>query len=180
MSQGIPYRFIRPRAVLEDAKEVSIMHTHSDDLKPLVPPSAIDMALAGDASRLLARYARPARKNAVRVQFLENGASGEIQLPAMAVRLLLNILNDMAKGNAVTVIPVHAELTTQQAADFLNVSRPFFVGLLEKGDIKYKKVGTHRRVRFEDILAYKKKIEIEQDQALKNLAAEAQELDMGY
>lgn len=156
------------------------MRPHRDDLTPVFPPSAIDMALAGDASRLLARYAQQTRKNAVKVQFLENGTSGEIQLPAMAVRLLLNILNDMAKGNAVTVIPVHAELTTQQAADFLNISRPFFVGLLEKGDIKYKKVGTHRRVRFEDILAYKKKVESEQDEALKELAAEAQELNMGY
>ncbi|MFA6279454.1 MAG: excisionase family DNA-binding protein [Bdellovibrionales bacterium] len=128
----------------------------------------------------MARYARPAGKDAVKVQFLENGKSGEIALPAVAVRLLLNILNDMAKGSAVTVIPVHAELTTQQAADFLNVSRPFFVGLLEKGDIKYKKVGTHRRVRFEDILSYKKKIESEQDEALKELATEAQELNMGY
>lgn len=156
------------------------MRTHSDDLTPLIPPSAIDISLAENASRLLARYAQPSGKSAVKIQFLDNGKSGEIALPTTAVRLLLNILNDMAKGNPVQVIPVNAEFTTQQAADFLNVSRPFFVGLLEKGELKYKKVGTHRRVCFKDLLAYKKKIEREQDEALKELAADAQELDMGY
>jgi len=156
------------------------MHTHSDNMMHPVPPSAMDVALAEEASRMVARYAKPGKRGDVRVQFVEDGKSSEIALPAIAVRLLLDILNDMAQGNAVTVIPVHAELTTQQAADFLNVSRPFFVSLLEKGSIKYKKVGTHRRVRFEDILAYKKKSENEQDEALKKLAAEAQELDMGY
>ncbi|HBM90783.1 MAG TPA: DNA-binding protein [Rhodospirillaceae bacterium] len=155
------------------------MRTHSDDLTPLIPPSAIDMTMAEEASRLVARYVNQTG-SAIKVQFRENGKSVEIALPPLVVRLLFDILKDMAKGKPVTVIPVDMDLTTQQAAEFLNVSRPFFVGLLEKGALKYKKVGTHRRICVSDLLAYKKKIEAEQDEAMKELAQQAQELNMGY
>jgi excisionase family DNA binding protein len=86
----------------------------------------------------------------------------------------------MAQRNAVTLIPVHAELTTQQAAELLNVSRPFVIKLIEDKVLPCKMVGTHRRVLFSDLMQYKQTIDAERLKVLEELAAQAQELGMGY
>ena len=112
--------------------------------------------------------------------FDDKGVSHAVRLPVSALRLLVDVLTEIGEGNAVSVIPIHAELTTQDAADVLNVSRPFLVQLLEKGDMPFHKIGTHRRVRYQDVIAYKKRIDAERRKALDELAAQAQELGMGY
>ena len=86
----------------------------------------------------------------------------------------------MAAGQGMTLIPETAELTTVQAAEILNVSRPFLVKLLEEGKIPHRKVGRHRRVRMEDVMNYKNAIDQEREKVLDQLVREAQEQDMGY
>jgi len=110
----------------------------------------------------------------------EKKVTQKLLLPATAIRLLLDLLTEMAAGNAITLIPVHAQLTTQQAADVLNVSRPFLVSLLEQGKIPHVKVGTHRRILFEDLMRYKKDIDRERQKALDELVRESEKLNIGY
>lgn len=104
----------------------------------------------------------------------------ELVLPKAATRLLAHLLTEMGQGHAVTLIPVHAELTTQQAADFLNISRPHLIHLLEKEEIRFHKVGTHRRIKFADLETYKKSFEDKARASMDELVRQAQELEMGY
>ena len=106
-------------------------------------------------------------------------ASGPVHF-AHAGWALVDILAELADGNAVKVVPVHAELTTQEAADLLNVSRPHFVKLLEDGVLAFHRTGKHRRVRFADLMQYKEARERASEQAMAELAQQSQELGMGY
>ncbi len=147
--------------------------------KDAIEPTEHERRLAEESSRRIAPHIQ--KPDSLRMQILEEDRSSEtLQIPAPALRLLYRILAEMANGNAVTLIPIHAELTTQQAADFLNVSRPFLVKLLKEGEIPCRMVGTHRRVRFRDLMDYKKRIDAERREILRELAEQAQELNMGY
>jgi excisionase family DNA binding protein len=102
----------------------------------------------------------------------------EARLPRALYAILKLVVHEMAVGNAVTVAPVQAVLTTQQAAELLNTSRPFLVGLLEKGDIPFHYVGSHRRVNLRDVLDYKQRRSQKRKRALAEMANEAQLLSV--
>ena len=151
------------------------------EIQEAVPPTAADAQLALESSRRLTKFLAAKPKKLLRVRIEpENEPEESISIPVTAFRLLNSILTEMAKGNAVTLIPVHAELTTQQAAQTLNVSRPFLIEQLEKGVIPYRKVGTHRRVMFKDLMEYKQTMDHNRLYALGELSAIDQELGLGY
>ena len=142
-------------------------------------PSKKDTSLAAQSSRILATDVKSTQNPSI--QILIDGKSKEsVTLPASALRLLVDILVQMAEGNAVSVIPIRAELTTQEAAELLNVSRPHLVSLVESNEIPYRKVGSHRRILAKDVLAYKAKIDEERLKTLAELSEQAQKLKMGY
>jgi excisionase family DNA binding protein len=153
----------------------TLIHEH---IGPITPTEE-EAALARESSRRLAELLDAAEGFRVR----PSGAGksgGDVVLPLPAVRLLAEILDQMAQGNAVTLIPTHAELTTQQAADLLNVSRPFLIKLIDQRKLPCRKVGKHRRIRLRDVLRFKQQSDRERQAALRELAAEGQDLDMGY
>lgn len=110
----------------------------------------------------------------------EAGQDKPLELPAGAVALLMEILQAIAAGRGVTLIPENAELTSLQAAEVLNVSRPFLIKLLDDNVLPHRKVGKHRRIRLEDVMAYRSKIDRDREAVLDQLAREAQEMGMGY
>ena len=103
-----------------------------------------------------------------------------LRIPKKALILLLDILNNMAEGKSITLIPSDTELSTQQAADMLHVSRPHLVKLLEDGHIPFKKVGAHRRIELRDLLKYEEKLKEDRNANLLFLAKQAQDLNLGY
>jgi len=144
----------------------------------MVMPTEDDIRLAKEGSRTLSPFISDQETPSLRVT--DSKKSAEIVLPQEVFKLLISVLAEIGRGNAVTVMPVEAELTTQQAADILNVSRPYLITLLDEGQIPYRKVGTRRRVKLIDVLAYKRRIDEARMKVLEELTAEAQELDMGY
>jgi excisionase family DNA binding protein len=144
-----------------------------DLLTPTLPTES-DASLAKKTSRLLAPRVRSSAPLSFRV--LDTAKGETLRIPAAAAKMLVRILEEMARGNAVTLIPVHAELTTQEAADLLTISRPSLIQLLDEGKIEYRKVGTHRRVRFESLMNYKRKADAARRAALAELAAYDQEI----
>jgi len=141
-----------------------------------LPPSEHDAAIARISSQLLSRYAQANESLEVKIANSESS----IKLPCAAVALLMEILNAMAAGQGVTIMPENAELTTVQAAEVLNVSRPFLIKLLEENKIPYRKVGSHRRILMGDIMRYKAQNIRQREAVLEQLVEDAQKHNMGY
>jgi excisionase family DNA binding protein len=146
-------------------------------IEPVIPTKK-DAKLAEESSRTLVSYLKSTTIHSFQIE--QKGKSRKVEFPESALRLLVGILNQMALGNAVTLIPVHTELTTQEAADLLNVSRPYLVNLLEEGKIPFRKVGARRRILVHDLMKYKNDIENKRLDVLEQLAEEAQKNNMGY
>ncbi len=144
--------------------------------EPMLPTSD-EALLALESSRTLARFLDD---DALNLRIMEDPAtSADIKIPASVARLLLDILTQMAEGNAVTLVPYHAELTTQQCADLLNVSRKHFVDkVLEPGLVPHRMVGTHRRVRFDDLMAFKRKDDADRQSKLDELTSLGEEMGL--
>jgi excisionase family DNA binding protein len=157
------------------------MAVSSRKSSPILPKSH-DIHLAENASIQMSSFlANDGKKD---IQFSLRRSNGkdviEFFLTPAIVDLIFKTLVHIAKGDAVTIVPFHAELTTQEAANFLNVSRPYLIQLLEKGLIPFRRVGRHRRILFEDILKYKEKSKEKSRKARKELTEDAQDLDLGY
>lgn len=148
------------------------------NLNPL--PSAEEIAIARESGRAISAWLKT-RSETQAIEIVDDmGTPHPVQVPVSALRLLVDILTEIGAGNTVSIIPVHAELTTQEAADVLNVSRPHLIKLLENGDIPFHKTGTHRRVRYHDVMTYKIQIDEARRKALDALTQQAEDLGMGY
>jgi excisionase family DNA binding protein len=144
-------------------------------------PTIADAALAKESGPRLEQLLAATRDQNLPIQLGGPGTADEpLVLPHASVELLSGILREMAKGNAVTLIPVDAELTTQQAAELLNVSRPFLIEQLDNGSIPHRQAGAQRRVLFKDLMEYKQKMDQKRRRALDELTALSQDLDLGY
>ena len=132
-------------------------------------PSEIERKNANQLRRLLAGQGREASR--LHVTDAERKHSAEITLTPAISHLLMELLRHIGRGDAVTLVPVTQMLTTQQAADILNVSRPFLISLLERGEIEHTKVGRHRRIKADCLFAYKQARDTRRSEALSKLAA---------
>jgi excisionase family DNA binding protein len=138
-------------------------------------PSPGEQEAANHLRKVLAVHA--SRTNKSRLKIVDPaGTPTEVFLTPALSELLIELLRHIGKGDAVTLVPVTQKLTTQQAADILNVSRPYFVGLLEKGKIPFELVGRHRRIKANDLFDYKNARDSERAKALEDLA----EIDSDY
>lgn len=144
------------------------MTTTAAGKDPIVAPEEERSAIASIEEYLESKRGRVAR-------LVGPGKDG-VPIPSSLRRVLVAAARQLADGNGVSIMPVTAEVTTQQAADLLNVSRPFVVGLLDKGEIPFHKVGTHRRIRLRDLLAYRRRRDASRRAVIDRLATEAQEL----
>jgi excisionase family DNA binding protein len=142
--------------------------------EPLVADEA-ESVIARTAAEKLKAVAEA--KQDIRIVVKDN-PNVVVPLPARAVEIILRVLEAMGQRTPISVIPHEAELTTQQAADYLNVSRPYLISLLDRGDIDHRMVGRHRRIRFAALLDYERRSRQARKAAIEEMAAEARRLNL--
>jgi|SRR6266851_688416 excisionase family DNA binding protein len=142
-----------------------------------IRPGEVDVELANRAARRIREYLATHPDDKPIEVHVEVGNDDALVVPRAAAVMLAQVLGFLAKGQGVQIMPDNAMLTTQQAADLLNVSRPYLIGLLEAGAIPYEMVGTHRRIAFADLLEYKRRDNQHRRHVLDQMAELSEELE---
>jgi excisionase family DNA binding protein len=111
---------------------------------------------------------------------LVSSGGDRVTIPPGVLRLLARVAREMAEGNGVAVVPVHHELTTHETAALLHVSRPHLIRMLDAGRLPFRKVGSHRRIRFDDVMALRAQEEAQREALLSRIAQESQDLGLEF
>jgi excisionase family DNA binding protein len=143
-----------------------------------INPGDVDTGVAERAARRIRDYLEGHPDDDLIETLGETGAEDALVLPRQTAIMFAQILDLLGQGRGVQIIPKEAEISTQQAADLLNVSRPYLIGLLASGEIPYRRVGRHRRIRFEDLMDYKRQDDLKRRAAADDLAAISEELGL--
>lgn len=144
---------------------------------PLLSPAEQDLARA--AQRCIMAALDHSRAAAIKLT-TDTGEQPPVEVPPAALKVIGQLLGALGQGQSVVVMPMDREFTTVEAAQFLNVSRPFVIKEMEAGRLPYRKVGTHRRVALHRLLDYHRRMREQQDQALEQMADNARELGLDY
>lgn len=139
-------------------------------------PSKEEQSAAMESYRALAAAVREIKDQSPEIEIEET--QDKLRIPLKALKLLSKILKAMGEGKPISIVPIVAEMTTQSAAEFLGCSRPHLVKLLEEGKIPFTKIGKHRRIKFEDVAAYKNKMKEEQKRSLIQMMKTDEELGL--
>lgn len=152
-----------------------------DQVREVTPPplNAKDREMVRVAQRCIMASLDHSRAAAITLT-TDTGDSPTVEVPPAALKLIGQLLGAMSEGRPIVLMPTDQELTTVQAAHFLNVSRPFVIKEIEAGHLPHRKVGSHRRIALDDLLTYAQKMRAQQVGALERMAENARELGLDY
>lgn len=143
-------------------------------LEQIRKPSKIDQKIASESYNALASVIEQLNSEQPEIEIEET--SEKIKIPLSALKLLGDILKAMGQGKLISLVPIATEVTTQAAAEILGCSRPHFVKLLEEGKIAFTKVGKHRRIKYDDIIKYRKQMKENQKQNIIDIMNSDEEI----
>jgi excisionase family DNA binding protein len=152
-----------------------------DRIREVTPPQMTEreLEMARVAQRCIMEALDHSRAAAITLT-TDTGEHPSVDVPPAALKLIGQLLGAMGEGRPITLMPAKREFTTVEAANFLNVSRPFVIKEIEQGKLSHRMVGTHRRIAFEDLVAYAKAMRERQAAALDRMADNARELGLDY